>query len=413
MKACFKWILIVCVGAALLFLRSPHTITHPQFWAEDGTFWYADAYNHGGFASTLHSYGGYFQTISRLAAWVSLAVPLHSAPLVFNIIALCIQLFPAILLLSGRFDVLIPDKRIRYVCALLVLVMPNTAEIHGNITNSQWYLALSAFLIVIASAPETKRGKIFDFFVLLLSSLSGPFSLFLFPVAAIAWYARRTRAHLAHVVAIAIGGALQGLSIFILNQAGRLHMAPAFDVKLVFAVFARQIIFGPLLGAKGYVWALAHVPGFTIIVLAITIVALICLVYAAVKASLEIKLALLFGAAIFVVSLLSPTGDFSQTSALVIFSRSSSGIRYWLIPMVASIAAFVWCATRARNKCIKYACGTLLFASVIGVVADFRHANRFEVSLMSAEQELKVAASGDHVVIPITPPGWKMTLIKK
>ncbi|MCX6780975.1 MAG: hypothetical protein NT003_02570 [Candidatus Magasanikbacteria bacterium] len=393
-------------------MRSPSTILHPQFWAEDGTFWYADAYNQGGFISTLHSYGGYFQTISRLTAWISLAAPLHTAPLIFSIIALSIQLLPALLLVSGRFNELIPRKSVQYLCALFLLLIPNSAEIHGNITNSQWYLAVAAFLILIATIPQTRRAKFFDFFILLLSALSGPFSLFLFPIAFILVIARKTRAHFFHAIAIAIGGALQAASILFLNHGGRLHMMPHMDIKLIFAIFARQVVFGLMIGANGYAWALAHIPAFTTTVLLTTIVAVGCLWYAVLRASLEIKLALLFGTMIFVVSLLSPTGNFSLTPALLILSRTSNGIRYWLIPMIACGAGFIWCATRARFKIVKYFSTALLILSVIGIIVDFRHPVRDQFSLTSAEKILNDAEPGLRIVVPIAPTGWNMTLIK-
>lgn len=413
MNNILKWVGIVGVSIALLLLRSPETITHPQFWAEDGTFWYADAYNQGGFSSTLHSYGGYFQTISRLTAWLSLAVPLHNAPLIFNIIALSIQLLGPIILLSGRFDELIPNRFTQYFCAFFLLLMPNTAEIHGNITNSQWHLSIAAFLILIAATPQTTRAKIFDFSVLLLSALSGPFSLFLFPVAAIMWLARRSRAHLMNGISITIGGFVQAISILFLNHAERLFMAPQFDAKLIFAIFARQIIFGPIIGANGYMWALANIPYFTVAVLIISIIATACIVYAVIRAQLEIKLALLFGALIFTVSLLSPTGDFSQIPAFSILSRTNSGIRYWLIPMFAFVAVLVWCATSAKLKFVKLFCSVLLMVSLVGITTDFRHPDRPKNSLLSEENRINDAVVGEHIIIPITPRGWTMDLIKK
>jgi hypothetical protein len=66
--------------------------------------------------------------------------------------------------------------------ASLYLLMPNTAELHANVTNSQWYLALAAFLIVISDAAPNRIWKAFDNVLLLLSGLSGPFSIFLTPI---------------------------------------------------------------------------------------------------------------------------------------------------------------------------------------------------------------------------------------
>ncbi len=53
-----SWIL-----AFLLFVivlgRAYHRLQHPQFWAEDGRNWYADAHNIGTFALLFQPYAGY------------------------------------------------------------------------------------------------------------------------------------------------------------------------------------------------------------------------------------------------------------------------------------------------------------------------------------------------------------------
>src|SRR6476469_1167442 len=56
--------------------RRPETVTQAQFWAEDGKYWYAQAYNHG-WSVLLETYGGYFVVLYRLVAQASLLVPFH------------------------------------------------------------------------------------------------------------------------------------------------------------------------------------------------------------------------------------------------------------------------------------------------------------------------------------------------
>jgi hypothetical protein len=63
---------LVAVGAiAVVIARRPDAVTNAQFWAEDGTIWFATAYDHGGFASLFVPYNGYLQTFSRLVAALS------------------------------------------------------------------------------------------------------------------------------------------------------------------------------------------------------------------------------------------------------------------------------------------------------------------------------------------------------
>ena len=75
-------------------MRRPDALLNAQFWAEDGAFWYADAYNAGPWISLFQPENGYFQTISRLVAGISLLFPLRDAPLFFNVAAITIQALP-------------------------------------------------------------------------------------------------------------------------------------------------------------------------------------------------------------------------------------------------------------------------------------------------------------------------------
>ena len=62
----------VCAAIALIFSRQPDAFLHAQFFAEDGKVWFADAYNSGWFTSLFRAQDGYFQTLPRLAAALSL-----------------------------------------------------------------------------------------------------------------------------------------------------------------------------------------------------------------------------------------------------------------------------------------------------------------------------------------------------
>jgi len=76
---------VVCAAIALIFSRQPDAFLHAQFFAEDGKIWFADAYNNGWFTSLFKAQDGYFQTLPRLAAALSLPAPLALA--VFDLLA--------------------------------------------------------------------------------------------------------------------------------------------------------------------------------------------------------------------------------------------------------------------------------------------------------------------------------------
>ena len=66
--------------AALLLLRRPGSLLHPQFWAEDGPLFFQDAFNHGFRSTILQPASGYLHSFPRLVAGLSLLVPLEQAP---------------------------------------------------------------------------------------------------------------------------------------------------------------------------------------------------------------------------------------------------------------------------------------------------------------------------------------------
>ena len=79
----WPWLcLTVLVAAALVVLRKPDVLNNPQFYAEDGAVWYADAYNLGWLRALTIPDGGYLNSLQRLVAAISLLVPLRYAPLV-------------------------------------------------------------------------------------------------------------------------------------------------------------------------------------------------------------------------------------------------------------------------------------------------------------------------------------------
>src|SRR5207244_4125738 len=108
---------------------------------------------------------GYFQTLPRLAALVSLAFPLRLVPLLFYCITLIFQILPAQFLLTARCRNL-GSFNGRLLIAFLYLALPNSHEMHTNITNAQWRLALLALLIVFAEPGGTVLWNVFDSFIM-------------------------------------------------------------------------------------------------------------------------------------------------------------------------------------------------------------------------------------------------------
>jgi hypothetical protein len=68
-----RWLIIVAaslVAFLLIFLRRPDALLNPQFLAEDGTSFYADAYNLGGLRALFLPIAGYLLVSDRLVGLI-------------------------------------------------------------------------------------------------------------------------------------------------------------------------------------------------------------------------------------------------------------------------------------------------------------------------------------------------------
>lgn len=175
-----KTLLSLLIFSGVFFLtvaRRPDIIFQAQPWAEDGTVWLSDAYNNGIFSSLLHPQNGYYQTVSRVAYGIGLFFGVSKAAIVANMMAVSIRCFFVMFVLSKRFSFV--DIKYRVAAALYFIVMPNVSEGFANITNIHWYLSIYLMAIIIANKPEGKKWRLHDLLVLFVSSLSGPFIIFI------------------------------------------------------------------------------------------------------------------------------------------------------------------------------------------------------------------------------------------
>lgn len=404
---------VIAVCMALLFLRRPDTLLNAQFWAEDGRVWFANSYNYGALRSVFLPQDGYFQTLSRLTAGVAWLFPLVKAPLVFNLIALLVQILPVGLLLTNRWQNLLPSYRLRVALALGFVLLPNVAEMHANVTNAQWYLAVSAFLVLIAPVAKNKFWQIFDALVLVLAGLSGPFAILLTPILFLLWYYRRDTQYRNRMMLVMLTAVIQIWGILFLSEGSRVSHLPELNIRLIGAILGRQVFWGALVGVNGYSWVLQHVSWYFWLIASTTIACVGLVLRIFLKAPLELRLLMLFGLLVFIASVFFPTGDFTRYSALKLLSRSMDGARYWLMPMLAFLMTLVWGAIYDSRKVIRVICGLLLSTMVFGIVLDFRHKPYHDYEFASYINKLGQIPSRTELRIPINPPDWDLILIKR
>ena len=397
-----QWLAFLLAAIAIVS-RRPDVVLRPQFYAEDGVIWYAQAYNLGWLHALSLPEGGYLNTLPRLAAALALLVPLHAAPLVMNLLGIAIQVLPVNVLLSPRCAAY-GSFPVRLFLAAIYLALPNSNEVFVVITNAQFHLALAACLLAFARPPATWLGRIFDVAVFLVSGLTGPFCLVLLPLAAVFWWIRRGRWLVTVMSVLTLTSLVQMSQLFHTGHAARgvpdLGATPALFARIL----AGHVYLGSLIGRNGY----AHWKPMTFL-LPVALAGTALLVYSFLKAGLERKLVLLFCFLLFAASLWHPLA--SRPVAVWELFIESRGMRYWFFPMLGFLWSLVWQATQPGPQRPVFSLVLLLLAR--GVIFDWRQLAPPNLDFPSSARKFEAAPKGTLVEIPTLPEGWTMRLTKR
>ena len=408
-----SWLVAALLAACLLvLLRSPSLFTRPQFWAEDGAYWYAQAYNGGWFHSLAQPLGGYLNTVQRISAGLALLVPLRWAPLVMNLAGLFLQALPVPILLASRARPWGPLS-FRILFALVYVCIPNAREIHVVCTNCHWHLAVAELLLVFAEPPRTLFGRAFDIVMFLLGSFCGPFMVLLLPLLAIFWYSRRRSWSLVILAVLAIGSTVQFTLMMSFKEA-RHHLYLGASVAKFIRMLGGNIFIGMLRGSVAY--------GFYkpfVVSLVAAIAGLFLMGYCFRYVALEIRLFFIYCLLLLGLSLRSPLTPVIDMPLWTLI-LSTPSLRYWFFPGLAFLFVVLWCAMYARSRLVRWASRALLLVLCTGIVKDWRLKPMVDLDFPVYAAAFNAALPGTHVIIPLNPVGttprdevWQMDLLKR
>ncbi len=405
------FIAIAALGVAVTISRRPDAVANPQFFAEDGRLWYAGVYNDGWVHALLSSYNGYHQTISVVTAVAGQPLGLGGAPLLFNLVALCLQIAPALLLLSRRFEAVIPSLWTRCLIGALYLAIPNP-EIHVNVTNAQWHLALLAFLVIVATQSTRAGWRAFDIGVLLLCGLSGPFIILLTPIAAAAWLARRGRWALGLAGVAAVFGLVQGLTA--VTSLGTRSSAPlGASPGVLVHILVNRVLLSGLIGqqATHATFTTSWTHG-TLLTAGLAIAGAAVVGLALWRGPLALRLLLLLAGLQLSLSLLKPMISLTEPQ-WPILAFTPGGPRYFLFGMLAWLVALVWLCTRAPRLPAALLTGTLLLVFCAGDLRHWQYPGFVDLHPSTEASQLTRARPGTVITLPINPAGWTMVLVRR
>ena len=403
---------IACATVALLATRRPNDLHSPQLWAEDGGIFYTDAYNQGWLHALVLPYAGYLQLFPRLAFGFAQLLPFHLVPRAMNLLALACQAAPVVYLLSARGRTIVESLAVRLALVVVYLGLP-LGETHGNVTNSQWYLAILSALMLLASAPTRRWVAGVEIAVVLVAGLSGPFSIALVPLAAYRWWRRRGRTEMSLLVATAGTAAVQ-VGVVVGNQLdGHLRTSGnlgASASRLALIVVDRVVIPAPL-GQPGPLQT--HVSGrphaAVLAVLALGLAVAVCL-WGLLRGGAAVRLFSVAATLELAGALRSPVTDPLRPWLAMI--QSDSGGRYFLLPQLAFLAVLIVAVTTVRPPRVRTAvAAALLGVFLFGAVSNWRYAPYRQYDLHAQQATIDHAAPGSEILIPVNPGGdWKIDL---
>ena len=358
------WLVLIWIVAALVMAsHRPSSLLHPQFWAEDGEIWYQQAYQNGPLLPLVQTQAGYFQTFPRLAADAALHVPFHLAPLIMNLFALVVEGLPVAFLLSSRAAEWGPF-RVRAAMALVYLCLPNSAEWHATVTNSQWVFSLLAIMVLLAALPRNWMARAFDLAVLTFCGLTGPFCILLLPIA---WIMAWQRSNCWRIVCASLVTALAAVQAWAVVANRHASVDLGASIPMLFRILGLRLFFGALGGTFGRL-VFPTVP--LILLAAFAIVGFLFMGIALRKSSLELKLFTLYGFAVLAAALRSPS---APTSAMPQWMGLlyGAGSRYFLISMIAFLLCVGRVALHAHPRWLRAAAIATLCIFPFGAVHNW------------------------------------------
>lgn len=125
----------------IILLKGWERLISPGIWAEDGTVFLKQAFEHG-LASLFLPYDGYFHTLPRIIAVIVTWIPVKLIPIFIVFFCYCVFVYTITFFFAPSYKWIFRSQPLTFVAALILLLAPGQIEMLGNLTNLHWYLLL-------------------------------------------------------------------------------------------------------------------------------------------------------------------------------------------------------------------------------------------------------------------------------
>ncbi len=237
-----RWLLLSAFVLLIVF-RLPLAWVHGRFQDEEATVFFAYAWHHPWQDALFRPFAGYWNiaangTTLLVATLVKGGiVSLERAPYLTMIMALAVQVQPAVLILTGSASWL-AGRRAVIAALLIVALAPATEEVFFNILHIQFHLALCVGLILALDVPRRRIAKFGYSLILFLAPLCGPAAIILLPLFILRGVADRDWRRLVQATPLVVGAAIQMLLFYSASPMRSLFPAPDM---IAAALFVRLI----------------------------------------------------------------------------------------------------------------------------------------------------------------------------
>jgi hypothetical protein len=403
---------LVVASAALMVWRAPQYLTAPSFWAEDGAYYFAGAWNGGVLHGLVQRPTGYLNLWANvgtsLAAWlVSIgAIGMTSAPRVTAVLAFVAQLVPIALVATAASPIWAGAIR-RTVAVAIVLVGARTGGMWLNTINSQYFLALAA-VVVLLEPPAVGRARRWTYAaVVAVAGLSGPVAAFVAPLFVLKGWRTRSRPVLMLGIVAALCTLVQ-VSVIALGGAGSLGVRARGLSGLVFALLvSMRTVVLPLFGSQA---ALAFVgrfdPASSGLLLPTWLLGTLALLVATLALGAP-RGARWLAAVYAFVAIGSFTGAVGDVRSLL--RGFEGGSRYAFVPAV-SLLWLLLANVRRDRRWQSVVCAGLLAVGLVTNAATWRDAVRWRPTWPAWAAEVDAWTRDPSVPLRIWPKGWTMRL---
>lgn len=169
-------VLVVLAALVVMCIRIPDYFTKLPIIGEDGVIW-LQAYIYS-IRSLSFDFVGYLVTVPRVVALISQFFPVSWVAGMFFWSGIAIDLLVVWLLTSPRLK--LPYKPL--VALALVCTAPGSHILGVSMSHIQWTLAVGAFALLLMQAPRRNSMLALEMVLVVASSLTGPFGIFLAPI---------------------------------------------------------------------------------------------------------------------------------------------------------------------------------------------------------------------------------------